>query len=153
MSNKVSAVENSSDKHDLSKEGGPIRNRGCTDVICLLLFLAFLVGWVVVGIYAFENGKPLRLFYPSNTNGEICGSSGEDLEDRPYLLFFDLTKCLSPSVALGCPTKQVKFKVLGIKLGHFNLQIHTGLRGNMSQKSQEFLGRLSSCRKWGPGSE
>jgi hypothetical protein len=85
---------------------GPIKKRGCTDIICLLLFIAFLIGWIVIGIYGFANGNPISLVYPSDSNGEICGRG--DLEDRPYLFFFDITKCLRPSsVALGCPTKQV----------------------------------------------
>ena len=52
---------------------GPIHNRGCTDVLCLLLLLAFVVGWAIVGFYAFTSGNPLILFYPSNSAGEICG--------------------------------------------------------------------------------
>ena len=94
-------------KPNLALEKGPIKNRGCTDILCFLLLIAFLGGWVVVGIYAFGNGNPLKLIYPSDSNGKICGSD-QGLENRPYLLFFDLTKCLKPgSVALGCPTRQV----------------------------------------------
>ena len=60
---------------------GPIHNRGCTDVLCLLLLLAFLVGWVVVGVFAFSNGDPLLLLYPSNSKGEICGKNYGDGKD------------------------------------------------------------------------
>ena len=91
----------------LAQEGGPIKNRGCTDVICFLLFFAFLGGWGVVGYYGFKNGDPTRLIYPSDSTGAICGSS-DKLANRPNLLFFDLTKCLrADAVALGCLTKQV----------------------------------------------
>ena len=91
----------------LAQEGGPIKNRGCTDVICFLLFFAFLGGWGVVGYYGFKNGDPTRLIYPSDSSGAICGSS-DKLANRPNLLFFDLTKCLrAEAVALGCLTKQV----------------------------------------------
>jgi len=106
-SNKVEVDENDSNKHNLAQEGGPIKNRGCTDVICFLLFFAFLGGWGVVGYYGFKNGDPTRLIYPSDSSGAICGSS-DKLANRPNLLFFDLTKCLKPgAVALGCLTKQV----------------------------------------------
>jgi hypothetical protein len=33
---------------------GPLHKRSCTDVICLLLFIAFLVTWAGVGIYGKE---------------------------------------------------------------------------------------------------
>ena len=109
MANKVDDETLSREKkHDLTKLG-PIKNRGCTDVICLLLFLAFIGGWIAVGIYGFSNGNPATLIYPSDSSGRSCGKG--DLEDRPKLLFFDLTKCLRvSSAALGCPTKQVCVK-------------------------------------------
>ena len=46
------------------------------------------------------------MIYPTNSKGQICGRG--NLTDRPFLLFFDLTRCLNPAVlALGCPTPQV----------------------------------------------
>ena len=53
---------------------GPIHDRGCTDVLCLLLLFAFIAGWVVVGVFAFSWGNPLVLIYPSDSNGDICGA-------------------------------------------------------------------------------
>ena len=35
---------------------GSIAKHGCTDIICLLLFIAFLVVWGFVGTYAMMNG-------------------------------------------------------------------------------------------------
>jgi choline transporter-like protein 2/4/5 len=85
---------------------GPNSKRGCTDVPCLLLLLAFIGGWIGVGAYSFTFGNPAQLIYPSNSEGEICGR-GEHA-DRPFLLFFDLTRCAKISSALtGCPTPQV----------------------------------------------
>lgn len=59
-------------EHDADFQG-PINKRSCTDVICLLLFLVFLGAWIAVAVYAFANGNPQRLIYPSNSDGEICG--------------------------------------------------------------------------------
>ncbi|XP_076048718.1 choline transporter-like 2 isoform X2 [Oratosquilla oratoria] len=86
---------------------GPVKSRSCTDILCLLLFVAFLVGWGVVGYFAATNGDPARLLYPTDSRGRVCGKD-PDLLDKPYLLFFDLTRCASPKViATGCPTPQV----------------------------------------------
>ena len=48
--------EDDDDGHDPSNNG-PIKNRSCTDVLCLLLFIVFLVGWAVISVYAFYNGN------------------------------------------------------------------------------------------------
>ena len=46
------------------------------------------------------------MLYPTDSLGRVCGR--RDFSTRPYLLFFDLTRCLNPAVlALGCPTPQV----------------------------------------------
>ena len=45
------------------------------------------------------------MLYPTDSRGDICGKG--ELQDRPFLLFFDLTRCLNPAVlSLGCPTPQ-----------------------------------------------
>ncbi|KAK7076338.1 hypothetical protein SK128_014359 [Halocaridina rubra] len=86
---------------------GPIKNRSCTDILCLLLFLAFLVGWGVVAGFAAMHGDPSRLLYPTDSHGRVCGKD-PGLENKTFLLFFDLTRCATPKViATGCPTPQV----------------------------------------------
>ena len=55
----------------LSDFRGPIDKRGCTDVLCLLLLLAFLGGWIFVAYMAFQHGNPEVLIYPSNSNGQV----------------------------------------------------------------------------------
>ncbi|XP_071802691.1 choline transporter-like protein 2 [Asterias amurensis] len=89
---------------------GPISNRGCTDVICCILFLAFIGGMGVVGYFAYRDGDPLSLVYPTDSRGQICGVSTA-VKDKPYLMFFDLLTCLSsPYTTLlefKCPTTQI----------------------------------------------
>lgn len=40
---------------------GPVMDRGCTDILCCLIFVAFLVVFVGVAGYGFTNGDPVRL--------------------------------------------------------------------------------------------
>jgi len=88
---------------------GPINKRSCTDVICLLLFLAFLGGWAFIAAFGIMNGDISKVLYPTDSRGDICGQG--ELEDRPFLLFFDLTRCINPAVvSLGCPTPQTCVK-------------------------------------------
>ena len=75
-----------------------MKKRGCTDVLCLLIFLAYVGGMVVVFVMAVAAyGDPFRLFYGYDVKGDTCGrkndqldiypNSGQDLSDKKYLYF------------------------------------------------------------------
>ena len=75
-----------------------MQKRGCTDVICLLIFLAYVGGMVAVFVMAVAAyGDPYRLFYGYDVKGDTCGRnndqldiyplSGEDLSEKKYLHF------------------------------------------------------------------
>ncbi|XP_013392467.1 choline transporter-like protein 2 isoform X2 [Lingula anatina] len=86
---------------------GPIKNRGCTDVICCILFIIFFLGMGVVGYWGYKEGDPTVLIYPSDSEGNLCGYG--NFVNKPNLFFFDLLKCtnVAQNVAVGCPTTQV----------------------------------------------
>ncbi|XP_060045467.1 choline transporter-like protein 4 [Erinaceus europaeus] len=91
---------------------GPIKNRSCTDVICCVLFLLFILGYIVVGIVAWVYGDPRQVLYPRNSTGAYCGLGAN--KDKPYLLYFNIFSCiLTTNVitiaekGLQCPTPQV----------------------------------------------
>ncbi|XP_071097415.1 choline transporter-like protein 4 isoform X3 [Haliotis cracherodii] len=87
---------------------GPIKKRSCTDIICCILFLAFVAGQVVVGFYAYAYGDPTLLLYPQDSEGNLCGIG--TMRGKTDLFFFDLTECgrMGPGVFInGCPTPQV----------------------------------------------
>jgi len=82
------------------------RSRSCTDVICLLLFIAFLGCWIFVAYLTMRTGDIRKVLFPTDSHGQICGQGS--LISRPYLLIFDLSQCLSPSSLIaGCPTPHV----------------------------------------------
>lgn len=86
---------------------GPNKHRSCTDILCLLLFVVFVAAWAVLGYFAFMWGDVKKLVRPLDSMGRRCGDDSEVL-DKPYLFFFDITKCVSAnSVISGCPTTQV----------------------------------------------
>jgi choline transporter-like protein 2/4/5 len=74
--------------------------RHCTDCPLLLLFIAFLLGEVVICSYAYANGEPRRLLYGSDLNGLTCG-----VEGRGAYLWYPVTenaqaisKAIAPSI-------------------------------------------------------
>ncbi|XP_072240508.1 choline transporter-like protein 2 isoform X2 [Leuresthes tenuis] len=91
---------------------GPIHNRGCTDILCCILFTVALFGYFGVGILAWSQGDPRKVIYPTDSRGQFCGQVGTHLEKKPLLFYFNILKCASPLVLLElqCPTTQICVK-------------------------------------------
>ncbi|KAE9416015.1 hypothetical protein Angca_004531, partial [Angiostrongylus cantonensis] len=85
--------------------------RRCTDVLCCFLFLIFTAGWGLVAAIGFRWGDVERLILPTDSAGRRCGGSrgrSYNLTTQPYLYYFDITKCISYSTAIGgCQTPQI----------------------------------------------
>uniref|UniRef100_A0A7N9AP96 Choline transporter-like protein n=1 Tax=Mastacembelus armatus TaxID=205130 RepID=A0A7N9AP96_9TELE len=86
--------------------------RGCTDIICCILFMAVILGYIIVGILAWLYGDPRHVLYPRNSTGWFCGIGPN--KDRPNVFYFDILKCATSinvmATALNgfqCPTTQV----------------------------------------------
>ncbi|XP_069738525.1 choline transporter-like protein 2 isoform X2 [Phaenicophaeus curvirostris] len=88
---------------------GPIHDRSCTDVLCCVLLLLAIVGYVVVGVVAWTHGDPRKVIYPTDSRGQFCGQQGTPNAKKPFLFYFDIVKCASPLVLLEfqCPTTQI----------------------------------------------
>lgn len=117
---------------------GPIKNRSCTDVLCLLIFVIFLIGWAVVAGYAFYHGDPDTLIDPTDSQGDICGRGKH--ENRKFLYFFNLLECVKiTSVFSGCPTPQVCVE----KCPNRTFSVYTELA---QKKSDEELKKELICK-------
>lgn len=55
-------------------------NRNCTDVICCLLFVIFMGGFVVGSAYGWMNGDPMKLTIGWDSDRNGCGLT-EGYED------------------------------------------------------------------------
>uniref|UniRef100_A0A3Q3IGP9 Choline transporter-like protein n=1 Tax=Monopterus albus TaxID=43700 RepID=A0A3Q3IGP9_MONAL len=88
---------------------GPIQNRGCTDILCCILFFLAILAYIAVGILAWTQGDPRKVIYPTDSRGQFCGHAGTPLENKPLLFYFNIMKCASPMVLLEfqCPTTQM----------------------------------------------
>ncbi|XP_006004880.1 choline transporter-like protein 5 isoform X2 [Latimeria chalumnae] len=88
---------------------GPIHNRQCTDVLCCVLFIVIILGYIVLGIVAWVHGDPRKVVYPTDSNGQFCGQQGTSNENKTILFYFNILKCASPIVLINlqCPTTQL----------------------------------------------
>ena len=80
------------------------KSRRCTDVLCCLVFLAFIVGMFYFTIYGYINGNPGKLIAPIDGEDNICGYD-PGYEDYPYLYIDDI------STAANNPTKVFSYGV------------------------------------------
>lgn len=51
-------------------QNGPVMNRSCTDCICCLIFIAFIVGMGATGAYGFAKGNPKLLLTTWDADGK-----------------------------------------------------------------------------------
>ncbi|XP_053448494.1 choline transporter-like protein 5 isoform X2 [Nycticebus coucang] len=88
---------------------GPVANRSCTDVLCCVVFVLVIVGYILLGLVAWVHGDPRRVAYPTDSQGHFCGQKGTPNENKTILFYFNLLSCTNPSVmiTLQCPTTQI----------------------------------------------
>ncbi|XP_016072286.1 PREDICTED: choline transporter-like protein 5 isoform X2 [Miniopterus natalensis] len=88
---------------------GPVAKRSCTDVLCCMVFIVFITGYIFLGLIAWVHGDPRRVAYPTDSKGHFCGQKGTPNENKSILFYFNLFSCTSPSVMINlqCPTTQI----------------------------------------------
>jgi len=67
---------------------GPVddSHRSCRDIICCIIFVAFIGGMIVVTGLGFSKGNPNLVLYPYDDDGRQCGF--QNMKDYPYLYFY-----------------------------------------------------------------
>ncbi len=64
---------------------GPMKNRGCRDVLCLLIFVAYVGFMTYLFFYSLFYGNVSHLTHGYDISGNVCGKDGnEEVDDVPY---------------------------------------------------------------------
>lgn len=97
-------------------------NRKCTDLLCLIFFMVFWLGMVIIAGVAYSTGQPEKLIYGVDFKGRTCGAKADksievpayDFTSYKYLLYprlpedlFDMA--LNSEVAVSDPSNLQKF--------------------------------------------
>ena len=93
---------------DPELERGPLKDRRCTDILCLLIFFCTLGFAGYVFVYALEEGDPQRVMAPYDSDGKFCGID-DGYEDYPYLFYTDVNPVLWAPYSVcvkTCPMKE-----------------------------------------------
>ena len=126
---------------DEKLENGPVEDRGCTDIICCLIFLAFIIAWIVIFIYGVSQGDPKKLFIPFNEYKQGCGYS-DGYKDYKYLFFHQFGKTASEFTASSPPVSDfdsdefISF-VTGATINSLGIKCKTDVASTKTKESQE----------------
>ncbi|XP_059923927.1 choline transporter-like protein 5-B isoform X2 [Gadus macrocephalus] len=88
---------------------GPVHNRSCTDVVCCVIFIIGILGYIALGSVAWIHGDPRKVVFPTDSHGQFCGQQGTNNANKAILFYFNILRCASPSVLINlqCPTTQL----------------------------------------------
>uniref|UniRef100_A0A671QYK1 Choline transporter-like protein n=1 Tax=Sinocyclocheilus anshuiensis TaxID=1608454 RepID=A0A671QYK1_9TELE len=88
---------------------GPVHHRGCTDVLCCVIFVIVILGYIVLGTVAWMHGDPRKVVYPTDSYGQFCGQQGTPNANKAILFYFNILQCANPTVLINlqCPTTQL----------------------------------------------
>ncbi|XP_069050100.1 choline transporter-like protein 5-B isoform X2 [Lepisosteus oculatus] len=88
---------------------GPVHKRYCTDVVCCVIFVVIILGYIALGTVAWIHGDPRKVVYPTDSYGQFCGQQGTPNTKKAILFYFNILKCASPAVLINlqCPTTQL----------------------------------------------
>lgn len=100
-----------------SLNNGPVEDRSCRDVICCLIFVAFLGGMVIVAILGFVKGNPDLVLYPYDEDGNQCGMANNTLEYKYLYLYqtvddakdLNITQLTKGVCVRSCPSNYTGF--------------------------------------------
>lgn len=98
---------------------GPSLKRGCTDVICAIIFIAYIVAMVIFAVIGFSKGNLTNIARPYDSAGNACGQ-GNAL-NFPFVYFPNLmlSKNSNSTVCVqSCPpinATQTNFKLNCLK--------------------------------------
>mmetsp|Transcript_36352 Transcript_36352/g.77383 ORF Transcript_36352/g.77383 Transcript_36352/m.77383 type:complete len:944 (-) Transcript_36352:135-2966(-) len=79
-------------KSEADISGGIVKDRGCTDIFCCVIFVVHILAWIVVTCMSFSDGNPAKLYMPRDFQGAYCDvkenwNNGPNLEGKTKLTF------------------------------------------------------------------
>ncbi|KAI7798045.1 Choline transporter-like protein 5-B [Triplophysa rosa] len=82
---------------------------GCTDVLCCVIFVIVILGYIALGTVAWMHGDPRKVVYPTDSYGQFCGQQGTSNANKAILFYFNILQCANPAVLINlqCPTTQL----------------------------------------------
>jgi choline transporter-like protein 2/4/5 len=111
MGKQVEPDADASAEGEIGPENAPasLRRRGCTDVFCLVFFVAFMLGMLYLTFLAWTYGEPYSILYSKDYLGNRCGVG--DFKNRSKTVFPRIDRDLleQSAVAAATPWKVVLY--------------------------------------------
>lgn len=88
-------------EYDEKFAGVKVQGRRPTDLLVCFLFVAFLVGMIVVAGFAFWMGDPRRVYYPTDYMGRVCGFPNQ-FDRKGNILLPRYGPCIEDQFSKAC---------------------------------------------------
>jgi len=100
-----------------SIKDGPVKERRVTDLLCLVVFLAFLGAMMACTLYGFKKGDVQRYISPLDRDGKFCGNDKEFIS-YPKLYLTELSGTATTIFNSGVCVKECpKLKTSSVDCG------------------------------------
>lgn len=125
--------------------------RKCTDILCLLIFIAFWFGMVLIGILALQQGDPEKLLYGTDHLGNTCGGKsmncGGACADKKRIVYPRTNEDLMIAASTGDITKANFFGICVAQCPPKNTWVCTYEQEKKFTSQASRLAELTSCQQ------
>lgn len=96
------------------------KRKNCTDILCLILFIIFIVVQVALScLIYFSGGNPKNILLPRDSGGNLC------TEPTKNLFYFNIVECIGINTLLtGCSTPTVCVQECPSNYYFYKIQSH-----------------------------
>lgn len=158
-------------EYELADLSNPVGERGCTDIVCLVIFIVFWIGMIFISAFSFTYGDGERLVYGYDSFGNTCGkrndpiknvsNSGMDMTEKTHVFFMNIE---NPAKSMAicvkeCPDKKMSTqaeyqsyaKKTGVHLCSYQVNLvdypisGTGTRGPCPKVVYKSISLLNRC--------
>uniref|UniRef100_A0A8C5D178 Choline transporter-like protein n=1 Tax=Gadus morhua TaxID=8049 RepID=A0A8C5D178_GADMO len=83
--------------------------RSCTDVVCCVIFIIGILGYIALGSVAWIHGDPRKVVFPTDSHGQFCGQQGTNNANKAILFYFNILRCAKLCVS-KCPDRFATYR-------------------------------------------
>jgi hypothetical protein len=111
-------------KYDYTEGPLSLGNKKCTDLFFLLVFVLFKIVSLIIFYEAYKHGAVQRLLRPTDYQGNVCGSNGTSMADKPLAYYPRLAEDMRAATSSGTEGNCVEDPDTG-ELGDCRVHLYT----------------------------
>eukprot|EP00927_Polykrikos_kofoidii_P045753 TRINITY_DN39847_c0_g1_i1.p1 TRINITY_DN39847_c0_g1~~TRINITY_DN39847_c0_g1_i1.p1 ORF type:complete len:950 (-),score=158.17 TRINITY_DN39847_c0_g1_i1:79-2847(-) len=107
MSSNEDFASDQMEKQFSGEKKGPLDNRSCRDIICLVLWILHIGGFFVASFLGVRDGNPHKLYLPRDYKGDYCGAKDQWNDGSDRTKFPKLVRMLNVTAVVDKISKEL----------------------------------------------